>query len=89
MGTQKSAQSKIFWFRKRFDLMKDKKIFLDKNKLLAQFCLDNASTKRYGSELLKTFETAGEIRCFGTEIGLPEEIKEEFELSDEEQEILT
>ena len=88
MGTQNSAQKKIVWFRERFELMNQRNIILNQKKLLAQFCLDNASTERKGKELLKIFETAGEIRLFGGEIGTPEQIKEETGQSPEIQEII-
>jgi len=59
--------------------MKEKEIFLNKKKLLAQFCLDNNSTERKGIELLKIFQTAGEISFFGENIGTPEQIDQEVE----------
>ena len=88
MGTQHSAQKKIIWFRQRFEIMEAKDIYLNKDKLIAQFCLDNGSTPRTAKELLKMFETAGEIKIIGADIGSTKLIKDDLGITSTKQESL-
>lgn len=63
MGTQKTRRQKIDWFRQYFKQFFEKypNDSIIKKKLIAQFAIEHASTKRTGEEILNLFEEAGEI----------------------------
>lgn len=85
MGTAQSSREKFGWFKIRFELMKRNDQSFDEKKLIAQFCLEFASTPRRAKEIIKLFETAGEIKRIGGEIATPDKIKRELGISTETQ----
>lgn len=68
MGTIYSAHAKINFFRERFESMKSRDLILDENKLIAQFCLAEASTQRKAKEIINMFEATGEVKRIGSEL---------------------
>jgi hypothetical protein len=68
MGTRLTARSKIEFFEKVFESARSQHISLDEKKLIAMFCIKHASTERKAKEIIKMFETAGEIARFNGEI---------------------
>jgi hypothetical protein len=68
MGTIHSARKKIDFFATRFRLMKEKDLIISEKKIIAQFCIEHASTQRKAKEIIKMFEDAGEIKRIGSEL---------------------
>ena len=68
MGTNKTRRAKQEWFDMAFGKAKSKDLILNKEKLLASFCLACATERRTGLEILKLHETLENIKIEGNEI---------------------
>lgn len=70
MGTSNTRIAKVGWFKSIFHTFFTKKpdAFIDKDKLIANFALENNSTRRCGLEILRLFENAGKIKVKGNEV---------------------
>ena len=68
MGTRKTRQEKIEWIATVLDLGYDKDMLLSRKKLMAEFCLQCASTRSTCLEILQNFEDIGKIRIEGDDI---------------------
>lgn len=82
MGTHKSAEYKYNWLMKCFNNAENDKISLSEPKLIAQFCITHASTKRTAKEMIKLFEEAGYIYRIGLELMSEQLFKENRGLAD-------
>ena len=67
MGTDKTRREKIEWIKNQIEQFFKKKPegSISKKKLLAQFALNTASTKRTGAEILELLEDTNEIKIQG------------------------
>jgi hypothetical protein len=72
MGTIKTRQIKINWLRNTISAFftQNPKETISKNKLLSQFCLSNATTRRTGEELLSMMEDTEQIKIDGDLISM-------------------
>jgi len=68
MGTAKSRQHKINWFLARINAAREKEIIINKEKIIAVFCIDLSSSRKTALEILKSLEFAGRIKVVGSEI---------------------
>jgi len=70
MGTKTSRTDKINWlsYQIRNYFIKQPMGTVNKEKLLANFALENASSKRVGREILELFEQVGTINIKGNDI---------------------
>lgn len=68
MGTAKTRAYKINWLFGHISAAMKKGVIIDKEKLIAAFCIDLASSRKTALEILKDFETTGKIKIIGNEI---------------------
>lgn len=68
MGTHSTLMAKYEWLQRVFDAALEKNMAQDKEKLIANFCIELKATRRKCLEILKTFETADKIEIKGNEI---------------------
>ncbi|GAI18744.1 unnamed protein product [marine sediment metagenome] len=68
MGTHSTRMAKYEWLQRVFNAALEKNKVQDKEKLIANFCIDFGAARRTCLELLKTFEVAGKISIKGKEI---------------------
>lgn len=59
---------KISWMSGRFQVAAEQDKIIDKEKLIANFCIELSSTRKTALELIKLFEHAGKIKVIGNEI---------------------
>ena len=62
MGTVKTHYRRQSWFSNRFDIAKEQGIELDKNLMLADFCLETSTSLRTAKDFLKVFEMIHKIK---------------------------
>ena len=72
MGTQKTRSYKINWLFGHILAAMKKGVIVDKEKLIAAFCIDLASSKKTAKEILKDLELTNKIKIIGNEIWTPE-----------------
>jgi hypothetical protein len=77
MGTQKTLNKKIDWFKEAFAVAEINEITIGEEKLIASFCLDMYSTERKAKEIIKMFEKAGKISRVGGMIEILEKTQEQ------------
>jgi len=61
MGTQSSAVHKQQWINLRIENTCNMGVSVNQEKLLSEFCVANASTRKTGLEIIKNLEGAGKI----------------------------
>lgn len=61
MGTQSSAVHKQQWINLRIEETCKQGVSVNQEKLLSEFCVANASTRKTGLEIIKNLEGAGKI----------------------------
>lgn len=73
MGTQQSRRTKIAWFEAYLSkfIQSDEHDYMDKDKLLATFAIDNISTERTAREILNLFIRTGKVKLEGNKILKP------------------
>ncbi len=71
MGSQKSAAFKIKWLETHINSAMDQGKIINKEKLISQFCITHASTRRTCLEYLHHLENLGRIKIVGDEIWTP------------------
>ncbi len=72
MGTQKSTLHKQQWISSRIEAACDNGTSVDQEKLLAEFCIANASTRKTGLEIIENLELTGKIVRKDGDIFTPE-----------------
>lgn len=85
MGTTKTRQYKISWMWGHIQAAANQEKILDKELLIAKFCLDLASSRKTAVEILKGFEATGKIKIIGKELWTPERYDIEQSLNNQKK----
>jgi len=78
MGTQYTRRSKIEWFLPRINQAMEQGYVVDEEKLIAEFCLANNSTRKTALEILKLLELHKRIVRVDGRIWTPEAYEAEM-----------
>ena len=76
MGTQKSALHKQTWISSRIEISCDLGTSVSQEKLLAEFCIANASTRKTGLEIINNLQFLGKLVRRDGDLFTPELFRE-------------